>query len=405
MTVAAIVSRNGCFLALTIPVALVIGISGVLGPASVEVEASREISSKRILAGEDVKVKIKVVNRGNNAQLLEVSDGVPGAASPRGASKACVYAKPGEASDFEYYLKFDIRGYYEVGPLEVASTDPLSLFTAKVKVLGKEEIVVFPKFEDIRGLWLRPKRTAVWPGSIPSKRSGRGTEFYGIREYVTGDELRRINWKASARLNRLVSNEFEEERVTDVLIVVDASGKRVLGSLVNEIVEAEVSAAASIALYLLKMGNRVGLVARGSSSQWIKPDFGRRQFLRILYYLAGLEGGEGAPNLSYILHTLAPYLLRPEAQIILITPLLEKDVLRAVEELSREYMLIVLSPNPFCGERGEGVKKVALKIFEVERGNLILRLSRICTVIDWDPTSPLTPYLRRAKLHRVRVAR
>src|SRR5206468_2341164 len=83
----------------------------------------------------------------------------------------------------------------------------------------RSPLVVAPAMEDLRRAALQPRRTRPWFGQVASRRIGPGTEFWGVREYVAGDEVRRINWKASARLERLFTNEYEGERSGDGLIV------------------------------------------------------------------------------------------------------------------------------------------------------------------------------------------
>src|SRR5439155_1167202 len=78
-------------------------------------------------------------------------------------------------------------------------------------------LVVAPAMEDLRRTKLQPRRTRPWYGQVASRQIGAGTDFWGVREYTAGDEVRRINWKASARLDRLFTNEYEGERSGDVV--------------------------------------------------------------------------------------------------------------------------------------------------------------------------------------------
>src|SRR5260370_12003304 len=102
-----------------------------------------------------------------------------------------------------------------------------------------------------------------------------------MREYVRGDDPKRINWKASARYNERIVNETEAERVTDVMIVLDTD-VTFLGTTESELFEREVRPAASLTRLLLRQGNRVGLVLQGREMGCIPACFGNSTHRRIL---------------------------------------------------------------------------------------------------------------------------
>src|SRR5439155_1125748 len=133
----------------------------------------------------------------------------------------------------------------------------------------RPQIVVAPAMEDLRRAALQPRRTRPWFGQVASRRIGPGTEFWGVREYVAGDEVRRINWKASARLERLFTNEYEGERSGDVVIVVDARRESSVGTEADNPVEHAVRAALGIADRVLATKNRVGLIVYRQVIDWV----------------------------------------------------------------------------------------------------------------------------------------
>jgi hypothetical protein len=88
---------------------------------------------------------------------------------------------------------------------------------------------------------------------------------------------------------------------------------------------------------------------------------------------------------------LTPYLLKPNAEFIAITPLLDAYVAESIAQLAPRYSVLVISPNPFAGRRG-----AAYRMLEVERNSLMVKLGRVCRVVDWSPGSPLPRAARRA---------
>lgn len=395
LLVAGVALRRGAYLVFTIPVVTTLGLAGLLAPRAARVELERRVSARRVFAGEEVRVDLHVRNVGREELLLEVRDLVDGGLLVSGSPHALVRVRPGEERSISYVLRFPRRGFYTVGPARAFAGDPLEISRFVVAEAEAERIVVFPAYESLRSLAIRPRRTASILGNIPSRKRGQGLEFHTVREYQPGDEHRRVNWKALARLNRLMVNVMEEERITDVLIVVDSAGSRVLGEAAEAVAEASASAAASLAWLFLREGNRVGLVAYGSGGNWVTPGFGRRQFMRILYYLAGMEDREAMP-LAYLVHSLLPYLLKPQAQLLLISPLLEWEVVPLVGELAREYRVSVLSPDPFTMGAWGG-EEAAVKILASERRSILIALSRVCPVVEWSLSTPLAGVVRASR--------
>src|SRR5207249_361941 len=150
-----------------------------------------------------------------------------------------------------------VKGDFRIGPVRVRSLDPLALGAEDAVLPIDARLVVAPTMEDLRRTKLQPRRTRPWFGQVPSRQIGAGTEFWGVREYAAGDEVRRINWKASARLDRLFTNEYEGERSGDVVIVVDARRESFVGTETDNPIEHGVRAALGIAEHVLASKNRV----------------------------------------------------------------------------------------------------------------------------------------------------
>src|SRR2546430_3334546 len=226
--------------------------------------------------------------------------------------------------------------------------------------------------EDLRRAPLVPRRTRPWFGQVASRRIGPGTEFWGLREYVAGDEVRRINWKASARLERLFTNEYEGERSGDVVIVVDARRESSVGTEADNPVEHAVRAALGIADRVLATKNRVGLIVYRQVIDWVPLAFGRKQLYRILDHLVHVKPG-GEWRVSHVGLVLSRFFSR-DCLIVLITPLQDRDALAAVIELAaRGDDIAIVSPSAPAIERrippDTPEDPIAYRILALERAN------------------------------------
>ena len=127
---------------------------------------------------------------------------------------------------------------------------------------------------------LAPVETQAFAGSEVARVKGEGIEYADIRDFVPGDRVRSINWRASARRQSLVVNERHPERNTDVVLFVD-SFVDVRGADAEHARDA-VRAAATLATRYLERRDRVGLVGFGGVLRWLQPGMGSTQRYRLI---------------------------------------------------------------------------------------------------------------------------
>jgi uncharacterized protein (DUF58 family) len=385
---------------LVLPIASLFFLSNVWALAEkVELQVKHQIAPSDSFGEENIQVRIQISN-GNNEKVgnVEVLESVPDTIKlEKGA--AHVWVRLAGFDKFEFPLEFHcpIRGHYEVGPLVARVRDPFGLYLVEAKA-GAETLSVMPRPERIRGADLRPRHLGPWPGTIPARTLGPGTEFYSMRGYVAGDDPKWINWKATARYRRLIVNETEAERVTDVMVVLDTD-VTFYEPAEPELFERGVRAAASMARLLLKQGNRVGLILQGEERGVVPPRFGKRQERNILFQLAAARPGKAVIPTSYVITQLARLMLPAMAQIVIISPLLDTTIVVGVRQLAAAgYSILVLSPSPSDPAKFDSVaEQVAYRILMIERSNTLLALEKICSVAQWPQGVPLSLVLRRVR--------
>jgi len=166
---------------------------------------------------------------------------------------------PGEPLVHHYSLYPRLRGVYQVGPMSAEFSDPLGLARHQQVLLKETEIIVHPTVEEVldRPLTrafedppLRPPKTRAWP---------QGFEFYGMRDYVRGDDLRRVVWRAFARTERLLVREFEQGISDRIDVVVDTDRNWHSPGNPSETFETAVRVAASVGARHVKDGFTVRL--------------------------------------------------------------------------------------------------------------------------------------------------
>jgi uncharacterized protein (DUF58 family) len=375
-------------------------------PERIEIRLERDIIPSETFGDEEIRVESRIRNlTGATLGNLEIREVLDKRIIPeKGTGQLRASLTP--LDELQLILEFSCppRANYEVGPLIVRVRDPFGFYLAEKK-LGPETLSVMPRPEQLRGAYLRPRHVGPWPGVIPSKTLGLGSEFYSMREYLAGDDPKRINWKASARHNRLMVNETEAEKVTDVMIVLDTDVAS-FGPNENELFERSVQAAASFARLLLRQGNRVGLVLQGGERGSVPAGFGKRHERKILYLLAASKPGRAAVSTSYVMTLLARRMIPSRSQIVIISPLLDPEIKEGVRQLTiAGYSMLVVSPSPTPPvSYQDKTEEVAFKLVLLERSITLLGLEKSSTVVDWPKSVPLAVLMSKVRKGRPMIA-
>lgn len=173
-------------------------------------------------------------------------------------------------------------------------------------------------------------------GGVQSRFRGRGMDFDELREYAPGDDVRAIDWNASARTGRTFVKKYREERQLTVVFVVDMSASGDLGAGEGTKREQAVEIAGLLALAALRSDHRVGLVLFTDAVEvFVPPARGRGHTLRLVRDLVGFEPKGRGTNLAGALRTVRQRLRRRAVVIVLSDFLLgEEAAAQAKPELA-----------------------------------------------------------------------
>lgn len=128
----------------------------------------------------------------------------------------------GGADSFEYMLRPVSRGEYHFGKLNIYVSSPLQLVCRRF-IFGEGEMVpTYPSFIQLKKYDLMAFSNRLFQYGLKKiRRIGHTMEFEQIKDYVSGDDLRTINWKATAKKNQLMVNQFQDERSQSVYMAID----------------------------------------------------------------------------------------------------------------------------------------------------------------------------------------
>ena len=100
--------------------------------------------------------------------------------------------------------------------------DTFGLFHREKEIHLYDDFLVFPKMEDVKDAFVKSKVPKIFTGAVNIRQPGEGINFYNLREYIPGDPMRKVNWKAMARAGKMMVNEFERDAVSDIILIIDS---------------------------------------------------------------------------------------------------------------------------------------------------------------------------------------
>jgi len=308
----------------------------------------------------------------NNYHLLrlwlEVRDKTPLPGSS--GSRVLSWIQGSSVRSYSVYTLLIQRGNFSLGPTIISSGDPFGLFIFKKNVPGEKTLLVLPYSVDLKSF-------PFPPGLLPGGRSLRRKSLEvtphaaGVREYAYGDPLKRIHWPTTARRDKLMVKEFDQDPQADVWVFLDSCRNGHIQSndpidtpkpglkwfwwsqreefrLFPSTYEYSVSSVASIVKYYIRLGQSVGFVSVGQLYVNLPAERGERQLGKVLETLAFLKSDGDLP-LHGLVESQIGYMPRGSV-VVLVTPSVRDDVILAVDGLVlREIrpIVVVIDPHSF----------------------------------------------------------
>ncbi len=261
------------------------------------IEATRRVRPQRVPAGGSARAELTVCNGGaRRSPVVTLSD--PFDDGSRWAGYLVAPLEPGERARAAYQLPTERRGVFPLGPLSAELTDPFGLARVRRVAAARDRLVVHPPIQMVRP----PGRGA---GTDRQHSSGspvlgvQGEEFFAIREYRSGDDLRHVHWASTARLDELMIRQEETAWRGRLTVAVDLRRDLYRG----DAIETALSAAASVAAAGIRAQSQVRLVTTaGVDTGYGSSAAHERRLLDELAAAAPHHGG----NLAGLLGPIEP---------------------------------------------------------------------------------------------------
>jgi uncharacterized protein (DUF58 family) len=351
---------------------------------------AHQVSQTRLFEGDVFTVTVTIVAH-STIPLLEILEPLPPSVElVSGNTHAAFSLTAGQTVQWCYTLRCVRRSRFTLGHLYVRLHGRAGCLLRELQHDTPQPCAVYPYIVPLRRA-VRPPRTQVYIGNYVSPAQGEGLEFGNIRPFAPGDQIKRLNWRASLRLHDLHVNDYHQERNADVVLMLDTLTN--VGSPALNTLDLCVRVAASLAWAYVRRKDRVGLIAYGGAFRWFKPGVGRAHFQMLLDQLL-----EATVVFSYVTRDLAlvpKRVLPPQALVIAITPLVDERFLHAVQDLpARAFTVLLLTVSPVeatrAAVRPSAVTDLACRLWTLERAAQLETLRQQgFAVLEWSPEMPL----------------
>jgi len=301
--------------------------------------------------------------------------------------------------EMSFRVRLARRGHYTLPPLEWSSQHPLRLSRQDGNAGRSVEMEVWPRFYRPRTVRSLPGLSvSPFPSADIAKIGIPGQDFREIRKYVSGDPVKNINWRATARRADQVLwplvNEYEREGRKSVMIYLHASQATEMGNSIENGFECGLEAATNLLFHYLEKGYRTGIYVCGNPARYFRPETGRLQFRKVLRHLIDLEPGYQASELLRAVETTRDYVLGYNPLSVVITTLDARSgrvVETAVHRLRQMYSrrrrpsIMVIGIDAYSlipREKDDAL----LPILRLQGRPLVRRLRNYgANVVEWHP--------------------
>lgn len=325
---------------------------------ALEVPAAQRVINSTLAVGEWAGVEIRLHWSGRIPPWFIAFDHHPGGFSQEGLP-AQVITQGKNSHAIRYRVCALSRGDHHFGQIELRTPSPWRAWLRQTRIGQTQDVRVYPNFAPLarHALHAVDYHNARF-GLQKRRRRGQGMDFAQLREYREGDSLRQIDWKATTRMSKMISREYQDERDQRILMLIDC-GRR-MGARDGKLSHFDhaLDSALMLAYVALSHGDRVGLMTLGGAERYLPTQHSSATVSRILRETYDLQ-----PTLHVSdFERAAQQLLlreRKRALVVLMTNLRDEDdqgLIAATRLLGKRHLVLVASLRESALDRAQEEK-------------------------------------------------
>ena len=299
-------------------------------------------------------VEVRIQNDAQDARTLRIGFAFPREIAADGDDRTTLLPANAAISRIDWPVTPVRRGQYFLDRVYLEGISPLGFWAARTSQPVRSELRVYPNLfaerKNVAALFLRRGQLGIHT----QRAAGQGRDFEKLREYVPGDSLNEIHWKASAKRGHPVTKVFQVERTQEVYVIVDASrlSARAFASGGTEttVLERYVTASLILGLAAEQQGDQFGLVTFSDRVlSFVRAKSGQAHYDACRDRLYALQPQSVTPDFEELCSFIR-LKLRKRALLIFLTalddPMLAESFAKASELISRQHLLLVNMLQP-----------------------------------------------------------
>ena len=314
-----------------------------------QIEIKRNLSGS-IPLGVSRHVELRVHNNSHETLNLDVFDHYPEQIHAEGLP-ITISIPQQQHADIQYKIIANERGKLQFRKIQIKLQSVFKCWRLNVDINEASETNVYPNFAAISHYaLLATDNNLSQMGIIKKRRRGEGQDFHQLREYREGDALRQIDWKATSRIQKLISREYQDERDQEIIFMLDCGHRMIAKDDDLSHFDHTLNALLLLSYVALRQGDAVGLMtfsgdASGVDDRWVSPRKGQHTVQNILNTVYDLQPSSASPDYS----SAATELLirhKKRALVIILTNTRDEDsddLLPAISLLKKRHLVLLAS--------------------------------------------------------------
>jgi len=247
--------------------------------AAIDAFAARRIAApaaKRLVPGSLAlgvrhEVGLRFANPVDAPLTLDVHDHVPAGAEAEGLPQRVTVPGNGWA-EVRYAIRPVARGDLAFGHVEVRLASRAGLWHVRRRIGENALVRVYPNFAALTKFALLATDNRLSQlGILQRRRRGEGLDFHQLRDYREGDTPRQVDWKATARMGKVISREYQDERDQQIVLLIDCGRRMAAQDAALSHFDYVLNAALLLAYVSVRQGDAVGFLTMSGTERWFAP--------------------------------------------------------------------------------------------------------------------------------------
>ena len=289
------------------------------------------------------KVSLSIGNESSRRVLLQCFDDHPESFDSR-ELPVTLALRPAQTALIHYHVKPQLRGDAEFSAVEIIYLSAFKLWRRKCAYALSQRVRVYPDFSEVSRYMLLATDNHLSQIGIKLKlRRGDGNDFLQLREYREGDSLRQIDWKSTARLRKIISREYQDERDQQLVFMLDC-GRRMRhqsGRLSH--LDQTLNAILLLSYVASRQGDAVGFMTFAGIDRWLAPHKGQQTVNRILNNIYDIQASTQAADYLLAARRLLG-LQRKRSMVVMLTNTRDEDsedLRQAIDLLATRHLVVL----------------------------------------------------------------